>query len=259
MDIGEKYQMEALKRRRQVLGTDMHPIMGAVLNNVGELYLKKGDLSQAECYFRRGLNIKTQTNAAVRNIVLSEVNVANILTETGRPDEALEILNCSMKRMGEFQTIYEDILSLIHECFGRAFMEKRKYTLAVKHFREAVRRHGDTQSRDFGVLGLQCRLADSLICLQKYDKAIELLTTALRRKDEAILNKPSTMNILRCYIILEKAQIAIGRKTDAQISQCQGSREYERLTELFESLCYDEGLDKIQSEWNPLKSRKGTY
>lgn len=249
MDIGEKFQMEALRRRRQAIGTDMHPILGSMLNNVGEMYQKKGDNSQAEYYFRRGLEIKTQTNAAWKSIVLSEVNVANILTETGRPDEALEVLDRSMKRAGEFQNIYEDIRSLLNECFGRAFMEKKMYKEAVGHFREAVCRHGDSQSRDYGVLSLQCRLAESLICLKKHEDAINLITSALRQKDAAIRHRPSTLTILRSYRILRNAQSAIGKFTDAHVSHEQGCREYDRLKDLLESLCNEEGLEKVRTEW----------
>uniref|UniRef100_K1PPD3 Uncharacterized protein n=1 Tax=Magallana gigas TaxID=29159 RepID=K1PPD3_MAGGI len=209
MDIGEKYQLEALRRRRQAIGTDMHPILGAMLNNVGEMYQKKGHISQAEQYFRRGLEIKTQTNAAWKSIALSEVNVANILTESGRPDEALEVLDSSMKRAGKFQNIYEDIRSLISECFGKAFMEKRMHKEAVGHFRKAVRRHGCSQSRDYGVLNSQCLLAECLIGLKKHEEAIDLINSALRQKDAAIRHKPSTLNILRCYRILRNAQSAI--------------------------------------------------
>lgn len=249
MDIGEKYQLEALRRRRQAIGTDMHPILGAMLNNVGEMYQKKGHNSQAEYYFRRGLEIKTQTNAAWKSIALSEVNVANLLTETGRPDEALEVLDRSMKRAGEFQNIYQDIRSLINECFGRAFMSKKMYKESVRHFREAVRRHGDSQSRDYGVLSLQCRLADCLICLGKHEEAIDLITSALRQKDAAIRHKPTTLTILSCYRILQNAQSAIGKFSDAHISHEQGCREYERLKDLFEGLCSEEGLEKVRTEW----------
>lgn len=246
MDIGEKYQLEALRRRRQAIGTDMHPILGSMLNNVGEMYQKKGDNSQAEYYFRRGLEIKTQTNAAWKSIALSEVNVANILTETGRPDEALEVLDRSMKRAGEFQNIYEDIRSLINECFGRALMEKKMYKEAVGHFREAVRRHGCSQSRDYGVLSSQCLLAECLICLEKHNEAIDLITSALGQKDAAIRHKPSTLIILRCYRILRNVQSAIGKFSDAHISHEQGCREYERLKEC---LYKEEGLEKVRTEW----------
>lgn len=249
MDIGEKYQLEALRRRRQAIGTDMHPILGAMLNNVGEMYQKKGHHSQAEYYFRRGLDIKTQTNAAWKSIALSEVNVANILTETGRPNEALEVLDRSMKRAGEFQNIYQDIRSLINECFGRAFMAKKMYKEAVRHFREAVRRHGDSQSRDYGVLSLQCRLADCLICLGKHEEAIDLITSACRQKDAAIRHKPTTLTILSCYRILKNSQLAIGKFSDAHISHEQGCREYERLKDLFEGLGNKEGLEKVRTEW----------
>eukprot|EP00105_Crassostrea_gigas_P046709 XP_019930857.1 PREDICTED: uncharacterized protein LOC109621212 isoform X2 [Crassostrea gigas] len=246
MDIGEKYQLEALRRRRQAIGTDMHPILGAMLNNVGEMYQKKGHISQAEQYFRRGLEIKTQTNAAWKSIALSEVNVANILTESGRPDEALEVLDSSMKRAGKFQNIYEDIRSLISECFGKAFMEKRMHKEAVGHFRKAVRRHGCSQSRDYGVLNSQCLLAECLIGLKKHEEAIDLINSALRQKDAAIRHKPSTLNILRCYRILRNAQSAIGKYSDAHISHEQGCREYERLKECFYK---EEGMEKVRIEW----------
>ncbi|XP_056016093.1 uncharacterized protein LOC130053246 isoform X1 [Ostrea edulis] len=124
IDDGEKYQMEAFRRRRLAIGTDMHPIMGSMMNNVGEMYEKKGDFEEAESYFRRGLEIKTHTNAAVKSIVLSEINLANLLTDTGRADDALDVLHCSMNRMGKFSGIFEDTQSLVHESFGRAFREK---------------------------------------------------------------------------------------------------------------------------------------
>lgn len=85
------------------------------------------------------------------------------------------------------------------------------YKEAVIHFREAVRRHGNSQSRDYGVLSLQCRLAECLICLEKQEEVIDLIKSALRQKDSAIRHKRSTLTILRCYRILRNAQSAIGK------------------------------------------------
>jgi tetratricopeptide (TPR) repeat protein len=253
MDVGEKYQMEAYRRRRQAIGTDWHPIVGSMMNNVGEMYQKKGAFELAESYFRRGLEIKTQTNAAAKSIVLSEINLANLLTDTARADDALDVLHCSMNRMGKFSGIFEDALSLVHESFGRAFMEKGKYRLAMKSFQEAIGRHGDSCARDFGVIGLQCRLAESLTCLHKYKEVIEIIKISLNQRDAIIKHNPSSMGVLRCYKILRNAQLESECISDAWESYNKGNIEFIRLRNLYENLDYVDGLVKLQVEWNMVK------
>ncbi|XP_061177203.1 uncharacterized protein LOC133185928 [Saccostrea echinata] len=248
MEIGEKYQKEALRRRRLAIGTDIHPIMGSMINNVGEMYLKKADLEQAEIHFRRGLEIKIQTNAAVKSIVLSEINLANLMTDTERVEDAFDLLHSSLNRIENLQGIYKDVKSLVHESFGKAYTAKENYTSASHSFRKAIECLEDSQPSDLGLLNLQCELAESLTSLAKYEEAINVIESSLRNKEEAIKNNPSTLVVLRCYNIIRKAQIANGLAPDAQESEKLGLVEFTRLNNLFQDLKNKRRLKILKKE-----------
>ncbi|XP_062592689.1 uncharacterized protein LOC134254162 [Saccostrea cucullata] len=249
MKIGEKYQMEALRRRRRAIGTDIHPIMGSMINNVGEMYRKKPDLKEAETHFRRGLDIKIRTNAAVKSIVDSEINLANLLTETGRTEDAIVLLHSSQSRIENLKGIYRDVKAQVHEAFGKAYVKEGNYTFASHSFRSAIECLEDSEPSDLGLLGLQCQLAEILISLQKYKEAINLMKTSLQGKEEAIKHNPFTLFVLRCYKIIRKAQIAYGLVSEAQESEKLGHIEFTRLENLFKDLKNKRGLERLHEEW----------
>ncbi|XP_062617175.1 kinesin light chain 4-like [Saccostrea cucullata] len=138
IEKGEPFQQEVLKRRRHVIGTDNHPIIGSIMNNMGVMYERKKDFRKAAEYYRNGLKIKEETNAPLKAFIISETNVARSLLESGQTEEAIVLLENSFKRLDDFPSLFSDAKSLLWEAMGNAFIKVNNFEEAAESFKKAI-------------------------------------------------------------------------------------------------------------------------
>ena len=77
---------EALQLRRDA-GNPAGEAM--VLNNIGNVYLAKGDYSEAQTYFERTLELREKANVRPKDLADTLHNLGETLSKEGRYDQAL--------------------------------------------------------------------------------------------------------------------------------------------------------------------------
>ncbi|XP_061176032.1 uncharacterized protein LOC133184984 [Saccostrea echinata] len=233
---GEPLQLEVLKRRLHSLGTEMHPIIGSVMNNMGIMYQRKGENQKALEYYRKGLLIKTETKASVKAIVISEVNVAQTLLDCKQPREALEMLDNSLKRFKNIPSLYNDKMSLIWSAKGKVYMRTQNHKEAYLAFKKAIRLRKESSVNDISILKTICFYAEVAIALNKLQEAIKEINWGLQLKEDLLRNNPTIVWIIRGYELLMDAYFESRSKVDVMRTFEAGVRELQRLINVYEDL-----------------------
>ncbi|XP_062617214.1 uncharacterized protein LOC134278918 [Saccostrea cucullata] len=212
VDKGEPFQLEVLKRRLHITGTENHPIIGSSMNNMGVMYEKKGDFIKAVEYYRKGLRIKEKTNAPLKAIIISETNLAQRLLEFGQNEEAFDLLENSFKRLEDFPHL--DAKSLLWESMGKALLKIHKFREASDALKKAIGLRSQSSVNDTSILELICLYAESLLALGKNETAIKVIQEGLCLRDIIIKNIPTCPFIVLTYEKLLDAQFALKKQRD---------------------------------------------
>ncbi|XP_062617186.1 uncharacterized protein LOC134278901 isoform X2 [Saccostrea cucullata] len=256
IEKGEPFQQEVLKRRRHVIGTDNHPIIGSIMNNMGVMYERKKDFRKAAEYYRNGLKIKEETNAPLKAIIISETNVARSLLESGQAEEAIILLENSFKRLDDFPSLFSDAKSLLWEAMGNAFIKLNNFEEAAESFKKAIEYRSHSSAMDHSILGLVCLYAKSLLALAEYEKAIKEIKKGLCLCDLIIKNNPTNPTIILTYEKLMEAQFALKRRKDLEKTYEGGIAEFYRLIKVYENL---KNFNKRQDVLDHLRKFKARY
>ncbi|KAK3097977.1 hypothetical protein FSP39_015015 [Pinctada imbricata] len=175
----EKLHFENLRRRRLVFKTDNHPYIGSVMNNIGLMYERMGNMDEAYKYFREGLDIKKATNANEKAIIISQKNVAHCLTRMGRYDEAMMEMNEAMKMLEKFPGLYEEARAIVTDGKARIYMHMRDYHRAIPMLKQAIKIRKDLSPENINTVENIVLYAKACFHLAKYSEAKENIEKVL--------------------------------------------------------------------------------
>ncbi|XP_048765483.2 uncharacterized protein LOC130046267 isoform X1 [Ostrea edulis] len=235
-DKGEPFQKEVLKRRLHVIGTENHPIIGSIMNNMGILYQRKKEFVKAAEYYRKGLHIKEQTNAPLKAIIISETNVTQTLLESGQIEGAMELLENSFKRLEDFPDLFSDVKSWLWELLGKSYIKVSRFENTAEVLQKAIELRSHSSMNDHSILELVCLYAKCLLDLAENEKAIEEIGQRLHLRELIIKNTPTNPIIILTYENLMEAQFALKRKKDLEKTYEAGIDEFHRLIKVYEDL-----------------------
>lgn len=114
---------EALEIFNEMLGEDDKSY--EVLNKIGVIYAKQGDLKIAQGYFEKALEINESYGPSI-------VNMGNIYKESGDEDSALEYYSESTRLDPDYYLAYYNI--------GVLYKEKKMFDAYMKYMKEYKRR-----------------------------------------------------------------------------------------------------------------------
>ncbi len=127
--------------------------------NVGVAYERKGDLENAELWFRKALAIKPDSNFAL-------FHIGNIYLSRGMKDKAIKTWLDALK--------INPAAKVVHYALGNTYMDKKNYIQAAKHFRVALSLEGWRNREGLMALGTALTYGGALA------KAIEVYKIVLR-------------------------------------------------------------------------------
>ncbi|XP_061176456.1 uncharacterized protein LOC133185331 [Saccostrea echinata] len=233
---GEPLQHEVLRRRRHVIGTDKHPIIGSVMNNMGIMYKNKGDHANAVHFFQKSLEIKLETNAALKAIIFSERNVAENLIEMGENEKAIGLLTKSLERFENIPDLYYDVRSMLYETLGKAYSKSGHFENAATSYKKALELRYKISVCDLTLLALAHDYAKCLISLGKNEKAERVLQRELRLRNLIIEQDPTNLIIIDCIMLLMDVKFTLRLKEELVRTFNHAKDELHRLILVFENL-----------------------
>ncbi|XP_062617188.1 uncharacterized protein LOC134278903 isoform X2 [Saccostrea cucullata] len=236
IENGEQFQVECYKRRLKAIGTKNHPIMGSTLNNMGCMFLRKGDINTALDYQRQGLEIKISTGAPVKDIALSERDLAETILAKGDYSEAITLLDQALTRLQGFPGLFDDAKVLLLKTKGKCYFKARAYSEAGRHFQKAIDLKLKTCEEDSFMVKLYCLYADVLLALGENAKVVRILEKALFRKDSFIQQTPTNKSLFHSYRILLEAHFSLGNREELFRTYYDGCFELQRLIKVFEEV-----------------------
>ena len=130
---------EVLERRIRKYGTEEHPALGALYNNIGLMYSQMEDCAKARKYYQKGLDIKLKTNAPTNSVVISLNNVALQHVDMQEYLEALGLLCDAQRRLDQASgyNMYLDGYTQVN--FGKVFLGQKIFQQAHDYLQRAVR------------------------------------------------------------------------------------------------------------------------
>ncbi|XP_076076628.1 uncharacterized protein LOC143047445 isoform X1 [Mytilus galloprovincialis] len=236
LDEGEFYHLKVLKKRRDLYGTDENPSIGACFNNMGILYKQKGDHSKALEYYQAGLDIKRKTKATDKAIVISMNNVASTLSELGRHDEGIDILNEAFDIVNKYPGFLSDCRDLSNDTMGLVYLHKKDFYNAIKYFNRGLKGRLESSPNHICVLEEKTRLAEAYVGLGQYSVAQTDLVETLKCKEGFIKQMPQNTFIYDSYKILMEVSRRLGDKKSMESYFTNCKVEIYRLTDFFEDL-----------------------
>ncbi|XP_061176031.1 uncharacterized protein LOC133184983 [Saccostrea echinata] len=236
IEKGEQFQVECYKRRLKAIGTKNHPIMGSTLNNMGCMFLRKGDINTALDYQRQGLEIKISTGAPVKDIALSERDLAETILAKGDYSEAITLLDQALTRLQGFPGLFDDVKVLLLKTKGKCYFKAHEYFEASKHLRRAIDLKLKTCEDDSFMVKLYCLYADVLLALGENGKVVKILKKALLRKDNFIQQTSTNQSLYHSYRILLEAHFSLRNREELFRTYGEGCSELQRLIKVFENV-----------------------
>ncbi|HHM05908.1 MAG TPA: tetratricopeptide repeat protein [Gammaproteobacteria bacterium] len=106
----------------------------SVLGNLGVIYRELGDVRLAELYFRQALDVDPDN-------ALLHANLASLLVDTERPDDAIEELETVLRIGGDKDTATRQARRLLTDIFfqrGTAYARSGQGELAVEAYKRAL-------------------------------------------------------------------------------------------------------------------------
>ncbi|XP_046353904.2 uncharacterized protein LOC124133528 [Haliotis rufescens] len=255
---GEKYHRESLKRRIHLHGEN-HPHIGSVYNNMGILYLQKGEIEKSNHYYKKGLEVKRATNATPSAIIISLNNVANVEIKSKNFEAAGQLLQEASQLLEKHSKIYKFEEGLTLETYGKLYLAMGDHNNAVESFKKTV------AMRQAVACGSVTHV-ESLLSLGKAykrgghpAKAMEAFVEALTYKESAATQMPQNSFIWESLdqmwtILLEKSLLDRGDHSQelAQVFSDGRVELYRIINHYTEKRIFDERdkFDRKLKEWN---------
>jgi eukaryotic-like serine/threonine-protein kinase len=200
---------EALQIRRDLGNQNGQAI---VLNNIGNVYLAKGDYSEAQTYFERALDIREKTNVP-GELADTLHNLAETLSKRGRYDEALQ----RYVRALELRRTAGDKRGAAIESYsiGTIFDYQASYGRAIKAKEEALQTARELKLRDMWLGEILGGYGYSLSLSGRLDEGgkslDEAMTVARELNNPLVIAQTSRFQADRLYLLGDIA----GAKTQA--------------------------------------------
>jgi len=106
------------------------------LNNIGNIYFEKGNLSQAFTYYSKSISIKT-TNKDEVGIAISEHNIANVYRKQSKINTALVYFNQSISRATKLEN--SDILASNYKSLSELYEQTGDTKKAFEFYEKFIR------------------------------------------------------------------------------------------------------------------------
>jgi len=101
-------------------------------SNYGVVLFRQRDLARAEALFRKAIDLKP-------DYAIAHDNLALVLIQTGREDEAIEHIKRVLEISGQMPPALRPRVDKAHNLFGRVLMQRNRPREAAEHFRAALR------------------------------------------------------------------------------------------------------------------------
>lgn len=206
--VGRRSEAEAAYRALIPLnearyGADS-PNVANVLNNLAQLYGEEGRDGEQEVLYRRAIGILSKTNH--NDLTESQLSLAQILVNSHRIPEALELIAAAQRRVAELHgkshPDYAEALSIL----GGIEQKNREFDKAAALHREAI----EIYKKRPGVYSLfqarvQGNLASIYLAQQKYPAALE----ECRQAQQLIVAKLGPLHNENADILQLRAKILV--------------------------------------------------
>ncbi|XP_070581731.1 uncharacterized protein [Ptychodera flava] len=231
--LSERYSNESLERRQRMWG--LHPVIGAMYNNISYVYQSLGDPRGFE-YARKGLETKmrfderpSKTNiSSLCNVAMQHCCHDNSVVAMKYTEKAHKMV----KRMG----LDHNYASLVYTCLGEV------HTLSG-HFEEALEWHRKSVTHRKANFGLKHQFtAEALHCLGntlmksgQSEEALKELNECLQIRKDIAKNMPTCdVGIVRVEESIANAYMEVGDKEKAKKHYGLAIAESQRLQDIYE-------------------------
>jgi len=137
-DEVEPLLTEALIAYRAAYGDD-HPLIATGLNNLGSLYLARGEFDQAADYFRRAIDLLSRLGSDSAQLVTSFTNLAGVYVRKGDLDRSDSLLQRALDiQRRALDPLHPEIANTLNNLGGIAY-RRGDYAATEPRFREALR------------------------------------------------------------------------------------------------------------------------
>jgi len=214
LDGAEELYRQALTVKEQALGLD-HPNLTDSLSSLGRLLMDKGDFPGAAPYTERAAEISAATREETDfHRIASEINLASLRRETGRPSEAEALYRRALERIialvGEEHAATARVRSLLAGCL----YDLDKLEEAELQAQLALESQRGLAVPPLHLAATELLLGSVLVESRRLDEAEPLLVEALRRRREAL--PASSWQIAEAELQLARLMLISGRFEEAE-------------------------------------------
>jgi eukaryotic-like serine/threonine-protein kinase len=142
VDRGEEADaLASCERAEQIIAKQgpRHPDLARAWKGIAGVAYVKGDLEVARERFAAALGLeRAELGDDHPSTSVSATNLAAVLVDLDRPQEAIPILQDALERMGARLGADHPDLAVLHDHLGFAQQQVGAYELAAEHFRKAI-------------------------------------------------------------------------------------------------------------------------
>ncbi|XP_070581755.1 nephrocystin-3-like [Ptychodera flava] len=251
--LSEKYSSESLERRQRMWG--LHPVIGAMYNNISYVYQSLGDPRGFE-YACKGLETKMRFDERPSNTNIA--SLCNVAMQHCSHDNSVEAMKYTekayfmVKRMG----LDHNNASLVYTCLGEVHTLSGHFEEALEWHKKAVahRKEHLGPKHQFTAEALHC-LGNTLIKSGRSEEALKELNECLEIRKEVAKNMPNLdVGIVGVEESKANAYMEVGDKKKAKKHYGLAIAESQRLQDIYEDKKeITVKIDKTKAEIERLK------
>lgn len=243
-DEAEKYHFPCLRKSEEKHGKT-HPKTGNAYNRIGLFYDQRGDPLKGLEYFKQGLEIKRNSNAAPISIVYSLSNVANSLNTLDRFEEAHGFVDEAFKILNSQDLYMLDGFSLMHNTRGKIYARQGNWVKAAEAFDQTVEITRLVEQSSYIFMKRLVNLAEMLEKCGRYRPCLKVANEAIALKNETAKALPHNFIAIECLECMARVYNLLGERKKYVKSLFKMETECFRLERVCTDQYNERELDRL--------------
>ncbi|XP_021342256.1 kinesin light chain-like [Mizuhopecten yessoensis] len=255
LELGLKFNKEAFRRRTAFYGTEEHPNVATLVNNLGLIYRRLGQKDTCLECFMNGLRLKRKTKATAKSIAISLENVALAFTDKGDHDQALNYLKEAYDLLDKTPNLYRDNRAYAYSIESEVLQKQARHAEAISRLKKAVNIIVREAPDEIFTSKLYFEIANSYFALENYPKAIAFCNNVFNSKHVLLREAPTCDRLFQSCKTAIHCHTKLGDDINRRKWYDEATREATRLIQIFRSYGKDEKVSIITNELRSLQKR----
>ncbi|XP_060085806.1 uncharacterized protein LOC132565192 [Ylistrum balloti] len=258
MGVALRFHEEALRRRKELYKTpddpdgENHPSVGSCYNNIGLTYRKMERKEETLHYFQKSMEIKKKYKAPPKSTAISIINVASALSETGKHDEGMLMLQDADDILNKTPNIYQDIIALVYATEGQILLRQGCFAESIKRFKKSLSIRKHSGPNNFWSGETYNDLAKAYIGMKDSKRALHWLNKVFSLQEALKSDAPTNSFVFDCYVRAMGVLANIGNYEEVRSAFEVAIKELQRMRVEFIALGNSIKIAWVDSEMSTL-------